>query len=131
MPETTATMRRLLDLIGVADADQLADQHTTHLDNLPLRRVNDLLAAALLVAQHGEQIMRREINALKRAADPEISLLERGYPTTGWLSHHAGKVQAGRYDLVHGVGTITALAPLRQMLLADRAGSDPDAGPRP
>ena len=82
-----------------------------------MQRVNFLLAEALRDLEHGEQVMRREIQALKTAAERDLALLDQGCTPTDWTTHYAAGAGAGRQQILTGARTITRLAPLRRALL--------------
>ena len=127
------TMRRALDLIAVTEPTQLSAEAADLPESHPLRRVDELLQRCLYDIEHGERVMRTEIEALKAAADREIEHLDQGYATGDWPLHHAGKAEAGRQQLVRAFEQLNLLAGLRRLLHTHTGGvpAAPLADPNP
>jgi hypothetical protein len=126
------TMRRALDLIGISDPGQLPVEAAGLAQTHPLRLVDELLTRCLHDIENAERVMRTEIEALKRAADRELTCLDTGYATSDWPVHYAGKAEAGRQKLVAAFEQVNTLAGLRRLLHTHTGAQPaPPAEPEP
>lgn len=118
MTEITATIRRLLDQIGVNRPADLTVEQAANPHNQPLHLVNDLLKEALAEAARAERAIRRRLFDLQRALDAETRLLEQGQAPTGLCAHYARECEPERFRLAAAVDTVAMLTPPRRRLLA-------------
>jgi hypothetical protein len=123
MTEITATMRQLLDQVGVSTPADLTSEQTAnpHHHHQLLALVNDLLTQALAETGRAERALRRRLRDLDRALYAERNLLEQGQTPTGGPAHHARQCEPERFRLAAAVEAVSMLAPLRQQLLATAA----------
>lgn len=75
---TSMTMRQALDLIGTTDQAELSAEAERLPEQHPLRDV-DQQSQRLYNIEHGERVLRTQIEAHKAAADREIEHLHSGY----------------------------------------------------
>ena len=118
MTEITATMRQLLDQVGVAEAADLTSEQAANPHNQLLALVNDLLKEALAEAARAEPGVRRRLRDLDRALYAEINLLDQGQAPTGLPAHYARGSEPERFRPAAAVDMVAMLVPLRQRLAA-------------
>ena len=118
MTEITATMRQLLDQVGVSTPADLTSEQAAIPSNQLLALVNDLIKEALAEAARAERGVRRRLRDLDRALYAETNLLEQGQAPTGLPAYHARESEPERFRLAAAVDMVGMLAPLRRRLLA-------------
>jgi hypothetical protein len=83
MAEITATMRQLLDQIGLSTPAELTSEQATNPHNPLLQLVNDLLKEALAEAGRAERAFGRRLRYLDQALYAEQHLLDQGQTPPG------------------------------------------------
>lgn len=123
MTEITATMRQLLDQVGVSTPADLTSEQAAIPSNQLLALVNDLIKEALAEAARAERGVRRRLRDLDRALYAETNLLEQGQAPTGLPAYHARESEPERFRLAAAVDMVGMLAPLRRRRLAAGAAA--------
>jgi hypothetical protein len=118
MTEITATVRQLLDQIGVCTPADLTSQQAADAHNQLLQLVNNLLKEALDETARAEKTLTGRLRDLERTLQSELNLLRQGQTPTGLPSYHARECEPERFRLAAAVEMVTMLAPLRRRLLA-------------
>jgi hypothetical protein len=118
MTENTATMRQLLDEVGVSALADLTGEHAADPHNQLLQLVNNLLKEALDEAARAEKTLTGRLRDLDRTLQSELNLLRQGQTPTGLPAYHARESEPERFRLAAAVDMVTMLAPLRRRLEA-------------
>jgi len=100
------TMRQALDLIGTTDQAELSAEAERLPEQHPLRDV-DQQSQRLYNIEHGERVLRTQIEAHKAAADREIEHLHSGYTPRPLASALCRQAEASRQILMHALEHIS------------------------
>jgi hypothetical protein len=119
MTEITATMRQLLEQLGVSKPADLTSEQATNPHNKLLQLVNDLFKEALAEAGRAERALGRRLRYLDQGPlCAEQNVLDQGHTPTGVPAYHAHQSEPERFRLAAAVDAVRMLAPLRRRLLA-------------
>ena len=117
MTEITATMRQLLDQVGVCTLADLTGERAADPHNPFLQLVDDLLKEALDEAARAEKTLTGRLRDLDRTLQSELNLLRQGQTPTGLPAYHARESEPERFRLAAAVELVTMLAALRRRLV--------------